>query len=483
MLFSALHLGSRISHSLGQENLHSHDDRLSEMLLTRAAQSLIAGHYQKARPYSVEAVMLYGMCKFFQKYDSDIEPWLLMGIGARLALRMGYHRDPRHFVHISPFEGEMRRRTFSLIQAFELLLSFQAGLPAILHEEFCDVESPRNLLDEDFDEFCATLPPSRPPNDPTPMLYYCYKGGLAKIFGRVARQALSPRLPSYENVMSLDRELQKLHSEIPPSLEWRSLGSSITDESYTIMHRLNLELLYQKSLIFLHRRYLSLDRANPTFDYSRKTCRNAGLRVLEYQAAVYNASQPGGQLHNEQWTNSDLTLHDFLLAAMITCLDLYESYRQNESRNVPDTDSDAQRQQFQALKTSHDIWVSRKTTSPDAKRASSILAIMLSKIPRPAQEASSSSSSHTYVNGASNSDTITEESASALGGNAHETMPIFEPVSVGTGPPLSENKDQTTIPGNDSRGPLDAIFNNSDSVDWVCNLVALFVHPPAGQEC
>ena len=149
--------------------------------LTRARQALVLGEYQKARPYSVEAVLLYGVCKYRMKEDLDSDAWMTMGIGARLAIKLGYHRNPRHFANISPFEGEMRRRTFFMAEAFDLLLSSTAGLPAIIHEDDCDIGPPSNLFDTDFDEDCEAVPPSRPPTDSTPMLYYCYTGRLAKI--------------------------------------------------------------------------------------------------------------------------------------------------------------------------------------------------------------------------------------------------------------------------------------------------------------
>jgi Fungal specific transcription factor domain len=95
----------------------------------------VAGRYQKARPYSVEALLLYGVCKYMREEVPDKDAWMIMGISARLAMNMGYHRDPRHLANISPFEGEMRRRTFFIVEIFDLLFSFQAGLPAIIHEE------------------------------------------------------------------------------------------------------------------------------------------------------------------------------------------------------------------------------------------------------------------------------------------------------------------------------------------------------------
>jgi hypothetical protein len=88
ILFSALNFGARISMP-NQDTLGALKKGSKDRFLNVAARALIAGQYQKARPYSVEATMLYAMARFFEKHDTDTEPWLMMGVAARLALRMG----------------------------------------------------------------------------------------------------------------------------------------------------------------------------------------------------------------------------------------------------------------------------------------------------------------------------------------------------------------------------------------------------------
>ena len=461
MLFSALHLGSRISQATSHEVVDSSDGLPKPAFLLRSGQALVTGGYQKAKPYSVEALLLYAICKYMMKVDIDTDVWMIMGISARLALKMGYHRDPRHLANISPFEGEMRRRIFSIVETFDLLFAFQAGLPAIIHEEECDTESPSNLFDTDFDENCTALPASRPPTDPTPMLYYCFKSRLAKIYGRVIRHALSLQNPSYEDTLKLDGELREINAAVPPSLRMRPLGSSFTDQTYEILNRLNIEQLYLKSLCILHRKYLSRDRSNPAFIYSRRTCTDAGLRLLKFQAEIHDACQPGGQLYNDRWMLSSLTLHGFLLAAMVTSLDLYESHKQSMSTSPEDMN--AQVKKYDALKLSHGIWTSRRGISRDARRAANVLAAMLSKVPRP----------------------------------SIPPNPADTPQEMPTRPPVSMNgadvKSAASIssrfsswdmsgfdfqgqefPGNDyapsdviSADPLNTVFNDFDNIDWV----------------
>ncbi|KAI9818019.1 MAG: hypothetical protein M1827_000643 [Pycnora praestabilis] len=460
MLFSMLYIASQIDEVSGRVSADYPSDPIRPRFLTIAGQALVTGKYHTARPHSVEAVLLYAYCKYVRKEDPDLDAWMTVGISARLAMRLGYHRDPNHLANIPPFEGEMRRRTFFFIQTFDLLLSFQAGLPTIVHEEDCDVEPPSNLFDTDFDEDYTSLPPSRPSTDQTPMLYYIVKGRLMKIFRRVIRHALSLKPPAYEVTMNLDNELHQFHMDVPSILQVKPLSSSFTDEPYIILNRLNIDIMYQKSLCVLHRRYLSHDRSDPKLDYSRKTCSDAALQILDYQGQLHIACQPEGQLHNDRWMLASLTTADFLLAAMIACLDLYLSH--SRPTITSQQDWKAQVTKYDALRFSHDIWASRRASSRDARRALNALAVMLSRVPRPTLPSTPISIT---------SGPFDESQASSDGGRATGT-------AEGSWGSTSWNLAETNILGQDfnmeeythfdfySADPLNAIFSNSDCIDW-----------------
>jgi hypothetical protein len=460
ILFSALHLGRWVCHVSGQTVPQWPLCMTENGFLTAASRLLVAGKYQKARPYSVEALLIHATCKFFQKDNPDAEPWILMAVTARLAMRMGYHRDSRHLKHISPFEGEMRRRTFHIIQAFDLLLSFQAGLPATIHEEECDTEPPANLFDEDFDEQCTILPPSRPAIDQTPMLYYRSKGCVQQVFRRIARYALSPRMPSYEEIMKLDAELHATHGVIPPSLRWKPLMEAITDDAHLILQRLGIELMYQKGLMMLHRNYISRERSNPAYAYSRTTCIDACLRALGYQADIHAATQVGGQLHHESWITTNLSLHDFLLASMIVCLDLYETTKHDGHSDTSVSKVETQRKEYDALKAVYDIWSSSETVSRDAKRAASVLEVMFAKLPKPAV-IHSSTTNPTSTTGTR----VVLDSHSASGINTDTLLPhqIFSQM-------LSERSGAET-PGLSSEDGVYAMIEQP-RFDWVSFVLA-----------
>ena len=458
MLFSTLYIGSRNEQASNEQVVRFSQSPQRTTFFKRAGQALMTGNYMKTKPYSVESVLLYGMCKYLQKDEHDTDAWMTIGISTRLAMKMGYHRDPRHLANISPFEGEMRRRTFFILDAFDLLLSFQAGLPAMIHEEDCDTDPPGNLFDTDFDEECKALPPSRPPTDSTPMLYYRYKSRLARIFRRVYQHATSLKPSSYEETMKLDAELDRAHKEVPPSLRLKPLALSFTDQPYMILNRLYSKLVYLKSVCVLHRKYLSQNRSDPSFDYSRRACGDAALQILKHQAELSEACQPGGLFYDHRWMLSSLSCHDFLLAAMITSLDLYESHKQSAS--LPPEDLEAQVKKYDALEQSHSIWMARKEISRDARRASSVLAIMLSKVPRPNVTTKAPlgipSTMDTPINGHNESEVpVRNRDDSSCDTNAFDLA----------GQQLSTNN--YNIAEFSATDPLNTVFSELNDIDWV----------------
>lgn len=431
------------------------------MFHRRQCEALVAGEYLKTKPYSVEAVLFCSCCKYRRNSVPDSDAWMIAGISARLAMRMGYHRDPSHLTGISPFEGELRRRTFTIIEMFEFVLSFQAGLPPLIQEDECDVSPPGNILDEDFDEDCKVLPASRPQTDLTPMSYWNCKSRQSKCLRRVIKHANSFKSQTYERTMELDREIHKTHADVPPSLRIKPIASSYMDPAYHMMYRLNLEIMYLKSLCFLHRKYLSQQLADAKYDYSRKTCIDAALKILSYQVELHEACRPGGRCHNESWVLCSLTIHDFLLAATIACLSLYES------RNRPTADpveaSRMQVEMYDALKSSRDIWVEWKDVSNDAQRAAAVLTRMLSKVPRCAVPTVPSDTMRQNF-------LVTSRASSTKGVPAMtEGHPSISPGDV---PPFATPAQLFPMDGFTpldfgSADPLDPVFGEADNIDWV----------------
>ncbi len=103
----------------------------------------------------------------------------------------------------------MRRRTWYMVETFDLLYSFQYGMPTAIHDEDMDVLPPKNLADDDFDETTAVLPPERPFSEFTQALYFAFKSRTIRLLRRVIRHALNEKTATdYEATLALAAELK-----------------------------------------------------------------------------------------------------------------------------------------------------------------------------------------------------------------------------------------------------------------------------------
>ncbi|KAK7746476.1 hypothetical protein SLS53_002435 [Cytospora paraplurivora] len=300
-----------------------------EVLSSMSHRCLVSGGFVEGKPYSVEAALLFGMHLVLQKRDTDPICWHTIGTAVRLAQKLGYHRDPAHLnrnsakAKISPFEGEMRRRTWYTLEHFDLVYSFLLGVPPIIHGDDVDTQLPSNLRDEDFDEDSRAIPPPRPASDCTPVLSYVYHNRQVQVLRRVVKQALAVVQPLYADVIRLDADLRDLHNDVPPSLAYRPIRESgFADVPDIIMRRILFEITHLKSVCVLHRRYLTFERENSIYERSREACRDASLRLLDVQAEFDEQSGEGGRLYEKRYMMTNMAFHDFLLAAMCLCLDL-----------------------------------------------------------------------------------------------------------------------------------------------------------------
>ena len=92
---------------------------------------------------------------------------------------------------------------------------------------------------------------------------------------------------------------------------------------------------------------------------------------------VPEAARPGGPLSHDRWFLSSLSMHDFLLAAMIIYLNLFQG--------IPDVNATQltkeQQVQIRALETSRKVWSDDSfLVSAETKRAAMVLGIMLNKV-------------------------------------------------------------------------------------------------------
>ncbi|KAH6856885.1 hypothetical protein B0I37DRAFT_318729, partial [Chaetomium sp. MPI-CAGE-AT-0009] len=410
-------------------------------LQERAAECLILGGFATANAYALEAFILHLQSRFLSEGKSSrasVHLWFEAGTVIRLAIRMGYHRDPSKTPSISPFQAEMRRRVWVNIFQVDALISFQMGFPSMIPTEHCDAQPPLNLEYSDLHPSMPTLPPPRPLTTDTPVLYIIAKAGVMRTFKRIVAhtQSLTPPPPtttttgssSYghgydHNTIALDLEARDAYARVPPLLQRRDVARCGLDTAARIVERANIELLHLKSLVILHRRFVRYHTPtpNPTdpttttsgmtpqgggmgmgmgpaaaaSSSSRRACVEAALDMLARQADLAQASRPGGRLYRDRWMLLSLMASDFLLAAMVLCLEVSVrlgrveggrrrqggggGYGYDDGEGDGDDGGLAERT-YRALQTSRDVWAATSALSPEAHTARFALDLMLRKV-------------------------------------------------------------------------------------------------------
>lgn len=347
-----------------------------------AGQCLVLGSYSKPQPHVVEALALFLQCKYGRSLDPQPEVALMFGVQIRLAYMMGYHRDGSNFPsQITPFETEMRRRVWAMVRQFDLMVSFQLGIPNNIPQDSWDTKRPSNLMDSDFDENTKILPESRPETETTQILYFVVKSRLIDVYSRICHHALSfPARPaSLAEIMELDKLCRETAKDVPETLQTRPVSKSVTDPGWEIMIRLNINFLWQKSLCVLHRKYMIADGN----DYSHRTCIEAALAMCESFLDVYPEFQPGGTFGNDGWMLTSFTIIDFLLVSIVLCLALSVSrkkYLNGGGRVEAWSELEETSHILAVLEKCHMICIELGHRSREAKRVSGVLAIVLEKL-------------------------------------------------------------------------------------------------------
>lgn len=349
----------------------------------KTVQCLILGKYTNSGPYVLEALLLYFASEHFFSKDADMGLWILLGVIVQFTMRMGYHRDPKHFKGISPLAAEMRRRIWATVIQLDLGVSTQMGLPRLIKQWQADTEEPRNLLDSDFDENTRELPPSRPETELTVMLCWIVKTRIVSTLGLITDFTADTRPYSYSEVMKMDARLHNAHASIPSCLKWRSMAHCVTDSPDIMVQKMYMDVLFNKAKIVLHRKYFFLHsgttatqatQANSSQkSYSHEACLDAAVKILKHQHTLDEEVQPLGQLYQDRWRVSSIISHDFLLATSILCVYLQSSRGHTRDRSDPERVKDIE----QILRRSYDIWVRTSGSSGEAQKAAGALRVVL----------------------------------------------------------------------------------------------------------
>lgn len=351
----------------------------------RCAQCLLKADITAPVANMLETLILHVQAEYARSRDAEVGVLVSWTIIVRLAMRMGYHRDPAPYRALSPFNGEMRRRVWCVVRKMDLLFSHQNGQPPMIRATDTSTELPRNIYDDELYEEMKSLPSSRSMTEATPCSYMITKARLVYAFSEVVERSQVLSCTSYDGITKLDQRLREIHADTPPHLQMRSMEESARDPATLIMQRFSLELLYLKAQIVLHKKFLGPSRENARYAYSRRTCIDASMAMLRHQATIHRELQPTGRLRTVKWFITSLTMNDFLVAAMVIALDLYHMNEQERAGRPQTGDPygyphNRRDEMYAALERAIPIWNEQQNGSMEAYKAHTALSVMLNTL-------------------------------------------------------------------------------------------------------
>lgn len=349
-----------------------------------AAWALVWGKYTQPTLETLPAFVLYVEAFFLFNRAAQMSCYVLSGVCVRLMLKMGLHRDPTKLRNITAYEGEMRRRFWNMATQVELLVSFHMGLPSIMSGIESDTATPGNYQDDDFDEETTRMPPERPLTDHSNMSYPITKSTIIRVFGNIARQAHALTPPTYAETMRLDSQLNDTIDSMPHILKPRPLDECIGDSTALTIQRIGLASLCAKSRCVLHRRYLAEPVMRHEHDYSRLQCLEAATTLLGFQWTMWSETRPGNRLSECGWFMTSLSVHDYMLAAMIIYL-IAQDERYGDSGDWAKTEKTLPTRDklVEMLRRSHSVWSVVSSSVGELHKTADTLGVMLRKLGSP----------------------------------------------------------------------------------------------------
>jgi hypothetical protein len=400
LLYAVLCIGARFqatdpeSHGPGSQNDSLNTARI-DFYREKVVQAMILANYTKCPPYTVETLLAYFGTEYTRSSDTQFSMWVMVGMIVRIALRMGYHREPSRFANISPFKAELRRRAWLVVLSIDLVSSAQVGLPRMIQPFMYDTQEPHNLEEEDLYEDMVELPPSQPETKLTPLLYSIVTTRVRTVHAKVMDLTNATSQPLYRDVMNVDALLRHVYDKLPSASQ--ALASEDFDLATdpTSMRRLYLGLSFLKAELMLHRPYHLPGRTDARYEYSRRVCLNAASEMLELQQKLDVEIQPGGklwapgwQIFTMSWYMSSIVASDFLLATTVLILDLDEDltapspliYNGTTSGLKLDRGPPSRQHMVDLLRGTQKIWHKASKRSHEARKAAEAIRLVLSKV-------------------------------------------------------------------------------------------------------
>jgi hypothetical protein len=249
----------------------------------QAAESWMAAPLGKNQ-LTISSIQIYCLL-FLARQTSSVGVdflWMPSGNLLRMAFSMGLHRDPKHFLKISLFAAEMRRRIWATVLEMAVQTSMDVGMPPLISTRDFDTEPPSNIDDEDISQTTIVMPCPKPS--------HVYTQTSVQI---ILLKSLHTRLeivhfinsfhsePSYDEVLRFGQDITKACN-----------GASRLVHSFpadcprpSALQSILLDIFIRRFLLEVHRPFLARSHNDPRYYFSRKVCLETALVLLFHSAA------------------------------------------------------------------------------------------------------------------------------------------------------------------------------------------------------
>ena len=263
--------------------------RASAQQWVYAAQSWMASPFEKGR-LNLTGLQIHCLIIIARQttgVGGDLV-WISVGSLVRMAITMGFHREPRLFPRMTVLHSELRRRLWASVVEMAVMSSFDYGTPPLISLGDWDTEPPANINDDEIDE-TTTEPPVSKPNEvytQTSLQIQLLKSLRTRL--EISRLLSDFRFePAYDDVIRLGKEI------LSYGREGLLLAQSVPEgaPNPTILQRNLLDTPIRRVLLALHCPFAMRARTNPRFYYSRKVCLDAAIAILSYPSTSSPTTQ------------------------------------------------------------------------------------------------------------------------------------------------------------------------------------------------
>ncbi|KAI0136813.1 hypothetical protein BJ170DRAFT_589774 [Xylariales sp. AK1849] len=182
------------------------------------------------------------------------DSWTQLGHIVRMAMTMGFHRDPSEFPQkISPFWGELRRRVWYTILELDLQMCIQCNMPACIREGDYTCRPPRNLNDQDLYENMKELPEGKPIDQATDSQIQVFAAStLSTRFKVIDLINRLDSLTDYQPVIDCGNALERIFEDMRYIL-LRKQASNPVEQTQQWMTKTILDFHLRRVLVALYR--------------------------------------------------------------------------------------------------------------------------------------------------------------------------------------------------------------------------------------